>query len=168
MIKEAAYWIEKLDLQKHPEGGYFKETYRSEGIIPQASLEGYSGDRNYSTGIYFLLQGDDFSAFHRISSDEMWHFYVGQALDIYVLDDKTKSIQTIRLGNKIESGEVFQVLIPANHWFAARLVYPDSFALVGCTVAPGFDFQDFEMAEVRTLVEEYPQHRALIEALTMS
>ena len=160
----AEYFIKHLQLQPHPEGGFFKETYRSPGIIPSQSLPEFNGDRHYSTAIYFLLQQGDFSAFHRIKSDECWHFYEGGSLLIHIIDDEG-NYSCIHLGRKIDEGEVFQFVVPAGSWFASEPGPGTNFTLVGCTVAPGFDFADFEMATAENLLKEYPQHRSLIERL---
>jgi predicted cupin superfamily sugar epimerase len=160
----AEYFIQHLQLQPHPEGGFFKETYRSSGIIPLQSLTGFNGDRHYSTAIYFLLEQGNFSAFHRIKSDECWHFYEGDTLLIHVIDNKGNYSCT-RLGRKIDEGEMFQFVVPAGCWFASETAPETSFALVGCTVAPGFDFADFEMANAENLSKEYPQHESLIRRL---
>jgi predicted cupin superfamily sugar epimerase len=161
----AEYFIKHLQLQPHPEGGFFKETYRSPGIIPSQSLSSdFNGDRHYSTAIYFLLQKGDFSAFHRISSDECWHFYEGGTLFIHVVDEDGKYSCTC-LGRKIHEGEVFQFVVPAKCWFASEPAPGTDFALVGCTVAPGFDFADFEMAKAEILLKRFPQHDALIHRL---
>jgi uncharacterized protein len=165
LMKPAAYWIDQLKLTAHPEGGFYREMYRSEESIPQEGLPNrFSGARSFSTGIYFLLRSQDFSAFHRIHSDEMWHFYAGSSLTIYVLDGD--SLGTHRLGLAIEEGERPQVVIPAGKWFAARVNHPDSYVLAGCTVAPGFDFKDFELADRASLLNEIPSQRAIIEQFT--
>lgn len=161
----AAYFIKHLQLQPHPEGGFFKETYRSEGIITLPCLPApFNAERNYSTAIYFLLQQGDFSAFHRISSDECWHFYEGDSLLIHVIDEEGK-YSYIRLGRKIHEGELFQFVVPAQCWFASEPAPGTEFTLVGCTVAPGFDFADFEMADEENLLKEYPQHASVIQRL---
>lgn len=160
----ADYFIKHLNLQPHPEGGFFKETYRSAGLIPSQSLPGFDGERSYSTAIYFLLEQGNFSAFHRIKSDECWHFYEGGSLLIHVIDNKG-NYSCIRLGKKMDEGEVFQFVVPAGYWFASEPTAETEFVLVGCTVAPGFDFADFEMANEKNLSEEYPQHAPLIHRL---
>jgi predicted cupin superfamily sugar epimerase len=166
-MKPASYWVEKYSLLPHPEGGYYAETYRSvEKIERQALPDRFPGDRSFSTGIYFLLEGSQFSAFHRIKSDEMWHFYAGEALDIFVIDTETGNLEVIKLGNDPEREEVFQALVPAGAWFASRPCQGSSYALVGCTVSPGFDFQDFEMADREELTKQYPQHHKLIQEMT--
>lgn len=162
MHQTAAYWIEKLGLQQHPEGGYFKETYRSGGKLPP---DEQGKIRNCATAIYFLLFGDKFSAFHRIRSDEMWHFYDGDPVEIFYFDH-TGVLHTMLLGNDMEQGATFQTWIPGGCWFASRMAVSDGYALVGCTVAPGFDFEDFEMADRNQLLKEHPEHAQLIASLT--
>lgn len=154
--------VEKLALLPHPEGGFYKETYRSEMSI---NIENQS--RNLCTSIYFLLTSDNFSAFHRIKSDELWHFYTGHSIEIlYFTPEKT--LKTIRLGNNIEAGEQFQAVVPAGCWFASHIPSQekDSFALVGCTVSYGFDFRDFEMAKREDLHQEFPLFTTVIDAFT--
>ena len=112
--------------------------------------ERFTGDRHFSTAIYFLLEQGNFSAFHKIKSDECWHFYAGQTLHVYVLHDDGK-MEIIKIGNDIAKGELFQFVVPANCWFASRPAAESDFCFVGCTVAPGFDFADFEMAEEKRL-----------------
>lgn len=166
-MKKASYWIEKYNLLDHPEGGYYAETYRSIGLIPQKALTGdFGGDRAYATGIYFLLENHHFSAFHRIKSDEMWHFYQGEALDIFVIYPESGRLEVIKLGDNPDGGETFQAVVPANTWFASRPASGSNYALVGCTVSPGFDFEDFDMADRETLQASFPQHAKLIEELT--
>lgn len=163
----AAYWIERLRLSRHPEGGYYRETYRSSETVSAAALPSRfgAGERSISTAIYFLLDGNDFSAFHRLKSDELWHFHAGSTLTVHIIG-ADGSYQVQRLGNGNGEGEEFQAAISAGSWFAAELERKDSFALVGCTVAPGFDFSDFEMADRDTLIRVFPGHRRIIERLT--
>jgi predicted cupin superfamily sugar epimerase len=164
--KNAQYWIDRLSLSPHPEGGYFRVTYQSSVTIVQDALPSvFHGNRFASTAIYFLLAEKDFSAFHRLASDELWHFYAGSALIVYVIDPEG-SYSVLHLGDGFEAGEVFQAVVKAGCWFASRLKNPAGFALVGCTVAPGFDFADFEMAKRSELTATYPEHRTLIEELT--
>jgi uncharacterized protein len=165
-VNEAGYWITKLDLKAHPEGGYFRQSYVSEVVIAQQALpDGFSGARPASTAIYFLLEGDNFSAFHRLRSDEMWHFYAGSALAVHVIDP-AGGYSSIVLGNDPRAGQVFQALVKARCWFASHLADWEGWALVGCTVAPGFDFEDFEMGKREELNARYPQHREVIKRLT--
>jgi len=164
-MKTAKYWITKLNLEKHPEGGWFKEVYRSVEMISAKCLSGsFYGARNISTSIYYLLEGDDFSAFHRIKSDEIWHYYAGNS-SIEIITIRNGEIEIQQLGNQSEEGHVFQFVVPAETWFAARVGNKKGFALVGCTVSPGFHFDDFELAG-KNLIDEFPllenQIRSLI------
>jgi len=158
--------ITHLKLQPHPEGGYYAETYRSKEIIPQAVLPGrFAGERNFSTAIYFLIPAGQFSAFHRIQADELWHFYEGQPLHVYVIHPQG-NMEFIRLGNNVAMGETFQAMVPAGCWFASEPATANGYCLVGCTVAPGFDFTDFELAQREILEEYYPEHKDFIRQLT--
>jgi predicted cupin superfamily sugar epimerase len=164
-MTNAQHWIAGLQLQPHPEGGYYRQTYRSPEVVAKAHLpERFAGDRVFSTAIYYLLTGRDKSAFHRIKSDEGWHFYDGSPLTIHVLDGQG-NYSTIQLGRSLPAGEVPQAVVNAGDLFGATVNNPDSYTLVGCTVAPGFDFADFEMPSREELLKRYPQHRALIEQL---
>ncbi|WP_240732099.1 cupin domain-containing protein [Geobacter sp. FeAm09] len=163
----AAYWAEKLDLLRHPEGGWFRETYRAAETIPEAGLPTrFQGERAFSTAIHFLLERDDFSALHRLKSDEVWHFYDGGPLTVHLMTPDGQ-YRPLRLGRDPEKGERFQAVAPAGCWFGAEVAAgPGDFALVGCTVAPGFDFSDFELAGQADLTGLFPQHAALIRRLT--
>ena len=166
MHYSAAYWREQLKLESHVEGGSFRETYRSEWVLDLATLPaGMNGSRNASTCIYFLLEEGQFSAFHRIAADEIWHFYDGHTLTIYEIAPGGKLLAH-KLGRDVSNGESLQVIIPAGNWFAARVEAPGEYALAGCTVAPGFDFADFELAEKAPLQAAYPDHAVLIDTLT--
>jgi uncharacterized protein len=162
VAQDAQYWIRHLQLTPHPEGGFFRQTYRAELILPGEALPGFSGARAASTAIYFLLEGENFSAFHRLRSDEIWHFYLGSPLVVDVIEPEG-SYRSFRLGGNLPAGEVFQGVVRAGCWFASHVADGKSWALVGCTVAPGFDFQDFELAGRAHLLARYPQHRAVIE-----
>ena len=154
--------IQQYGLRPHPEGGWYKETYKSSEYIPAAALPERFGDsRAFSTAIYFLLQQNEFSAFHRIKSDECWHFYAGDALVIYVIKQDRK-LDIISLGNDILNGQLFQYTVPANCWFASKPAAGSNWCFVGCTVAPGFDFTDFELADASTLSDIYPDHKSII------
>ena len=157
--------IERLGLLRHPEGGWFRETYRSAEETPGAALpERFGGSRSFSTAIYFLLERGDISALHRIKSDEIWHFYAGSAVLVHVISPDG-GYTARRLGPDPESGDSFQLVVPAGSWFGAEVI-EGAFTLVGCTVAPGFDFADFEMADRRALTELYPGHSEIIRRLT--
>lgn len=158
--------IEHLKLIPHPEGGFYKETFRSEGSISKSELgEYYSGARSYSTAIYFLLTSDSFSAFHRINQDEFWHHYDGAAINVHVIDPEGNYSCT-RVGKDMKNGEVPQFVVKGGCWFASEVSDNSPFSLVGCTVSPGFDFDDFELAERESLIEAYPIHAEIISRLT--
>jgi uncharacterized protein len=162
---KAQDWIDHLRLEPHPEGGFYRETYRAALTLPQSALPGHGGARAASTAIYFLLAGDQFSAFHRIRSDEVWHFYAGSSLAVHVITPEGEYQQHL-LGSDPANGEHVQAVVPTGCWFGSSLRQMDTYALVGCTVAPGFDFADFEMAKRDDLTAQYPQHRGIIERLT--
>ncbi|MDT7833375.1 cupin domain-containing protein [Flavobacteriaceae bacterium S356] len=158
--------IKELGLLEHPEGGYFKETYRSTGEISNVELgQKYKGDRNYSTGIYFLLTSEKFSAFHKINQDEMWHFYKGAPLLLHMIS-KEGEYTSVIIGNDFDKGEVPQYVVKGGDWFAAEVIGDNTYTLVGCTVAPGFDFADFVLPERKELAKQFPQHQEIITKLT--
>lgn len=164
--RAAAYWIQHLKLERHPEGGAYARVYTSGLLLKQISLpKGFKGTRPVCTHIYYLLQQNEFSAFHRIRSDELWHFYDGDALKIYELD-KDGSLTEHVLGLEIEDGQIPFCVIKTGNWFAAELLPNSDYALVGCTVSPGFDFGEFELAEKEKLILQYTQHKELIRRLT--
>lgn len=152
--------IEQLQLVPHPEGGYYKETYRAGDTLPDRKNE----KRNISTAIYFLLMDTNRSRFHRIQSDELWFFHIGEPVEIHVIQKNT--LHTIVLGNDLLKGHVLQATVPANCWFASSVQNEKGFSLVSCTVAPGFDFADFELAERNTLTHEFPHLKNIIEQFT--
>ena len=140
----AADWVKALNLQPHPEGGYFRETYRSA----------------HSTAIYFLLERGQISALHRIASDEAWHFYAGSPLTVFVIHPDGQR-EDIHLGTSS-----FQAVVPGGCWFGARVDDGGDYALVGCTVAPAFEFEDFELGTRANLVSQFPRHRDILAQLT--
>ena len=156
MTDSAEFWISELNLIPHPEGGFFREVYRSGETIENLPVR-YRGSRCFSTSIYFLLRGNQFSAFHRIKSDETWHFYAGCKLEIFCLDE-LKGFTKISLGQNLQNHETVQYTILQNTWFAAQPAIDSSYALVGCTVAPGFEFDDFEMGKLERLTDKFPDH----------
>lgn len=165
-METSAEIVEKLKLQPHPEGGYFRETYRSKGIIPLSALEhDFTGDRNYSTGIYFLITAGNFSAFHRIVQDEMWHFYKGDPMQLHIIHPDG-NYECVTVGNDLSSGQAPQYTVIGGSWFASEVKPGGQFSLMGCTVAPGFDFADFEMPSRTELTQRFPQHKDLITKLT--
>ena len=168
---KAAELVNALGLQPHPEGGYFRETYRAGETIAGAALHRrFGGERSISTAIHFLLETGQRSRFHRIKADEVWHFYTGDPLIVVEIDSAGR-LKTTKLGGDLASGAVFQHVVPVGAWFGATLAEagrldPMGFALVGCTVAPGFDFADFELANRTALLAEYPAHQGWIRHLT--
>ncbi len=166
MDKGAREWIEQLGLRRHPEGGFFREIYRSEGAIPAGALpERYGSERSFSTAIYFLLPGDEISAFHRLQSDELWFFHVGAPILIYVLC-ADGGIERKTLGAQCCEGQTPMCVLERGKYFAAELGGDKSFSLVSCVVAPGFEFADFELAEREQLLRDYPEHHDIIQRLT--
>ena len=165
MEPNADFWIEKLGLVEHPEGGYFCETYRSSEQIARDGLPSrFTGTRLVSTAIYYLLRGNQCSALHRLRADELWHHYAGSSLTLFLIDP-SGDFSELRLGPDVSRGGHFQVVVPAGCWFGATVDDPDSFSLVGCTVAPGFSPEDFELGKRDVLLAQYPQHAAVIERL---
>lgn len=156
-MADATTWIDRLELEPHPEGGYYKRTYRSAVSVAGDELPNHHGDRPTATAIYYLLEADDYSAFHRLASDELWQFHHGSPLTLYLLGD---CLTQIELGR-----DRFQAVIPAGTWFGAEITTDEGFALVGCVVTPGFDFEEFELAGPE-LTEKYPAHREIIDRLT--
>jgi uncharacterized protein len=158
--------VEQLVLSRHPEGGWFRESYRCTESIPKEGLpQGFGGSRSVCTGIYFLLQRGEISALHRIKSDELWHFYAGTGLTIQVITRSGEHLE-LKLGRDLDAGESFQAMVPAGCWFGAEVSGAGEYALVGCTVAPGFDFADFEMGKRGELLRDFPDMEEVIVRLT--
>ena len=160
----ADYWIEKLELSHHPEGGYFRETYRSKNSYEFCKSPVFSGNRAYATAIYYLLTGNERSKLHRIKSDEIWFYHAGIPLTVYLFHD-VGFMSTFTL----DSGTgTFQGTVPANTWFGARLESssPEAYTLTSCVVSPGFDFSDFTLADRDSLTRKFPHHASLINDLT--
>lgn len=166
MTATAAEIIGRLGLVRHPEGGWFRESYRSAETIAAAALPGrFTAARSLSTSIYFLLEQGDISAFHRIKSDELWYFHTGAPLTIHIIS-ADGVYRAELLGGDLDAGAVYQAVVPAGSWFGAELAGDGAFALVGCAVSPGFDFTDFELAGRAALEQQFPGHAALIRRLT--
>jgi len=157
--------IQRHGLEPHPEGGWYKQTYKShEQVDAEALPRRFGASRVFSTAIYFLLEKGNFSAFHRIKSDECWHFYTGDPLLIYIIE-QTGELKVISLGSDTEKGQSFQYVVPANCWFASSPAPQSKYCFVGCTVSPGFEFEDFELANATALSVMYPQHKSIIMEL---
>ncbi|MDP2599522.1 MAG: cupin domain-containing protein [Deltaproteobacteria bacterium] len=158
--------VKTFGLLPHPEGGFFKETYRDARKIEKEALpEKFKGDRNISTAIYFLLPKGTKSRLHRIHADEVWHFYLGGSLTIVQIAPDGK-MEKITLGSDVNKDEKLQYVVPAGYWFGAYPNEGGQFSLVGCTVSPGFDFADFEMGKREELLKQYPNAQKEIEFLT--
>ena len=159
MNSKAQQRIRRLQLLSHPEGGWYRETYRASEMVQ------YNGQpRSASTAIYFLLEAGQISTLHRIDADEQWHHYEGQRLRIHVLTEDGYTSHV--LGPLDMEGAQPHCWVPAGAWFGAEVIEPDGFALVGCTVAPGFEFSAFELADAETLIKTWPDQAALIQRMT--
>jgi predicted cupin superfamily sugar epimerase len=164
--------VERLGLMPHPEGGYYRETHRDSARVARLGPDDArtaQAARAASTAIYYLLCDGAYSAWHRIDADEVWHFYAGGPLDIHMLDEAGR-LSTCRLGDALAHAEArFQVAVPAGYWFAAECAAApagdERFAFVGCTVAPGFEFSAFELADIPALITRYPAHATLLTRL---
>ena len=165
-MRSFEYWMNKLQLKPHPEGGYFRETYRSDSRVQQIDTSQMDLPvRSACTSIFYLLGENDISMFHRLSADEIWYFHHGTTLLIHSIDHDGEHL-THRLGSELHNGDTLCQIIPSETWFGAELEDKSGFALVSCVVAPGFEFDDFEMAERETLLSTYPQHAEVISRLT--
>ena len=153
--------IETLQLQPHPEGGWYRETYRSAETL----VNNNGAKRNVCTAIYFLLEGKDKSHFHRIESDETWFFHSGETLEVLMIEDG--ELMTVLLGNNLSKGEMPQFTVPARTWFAAKIKSGTGYSLISCTVAPGFDFADFELAERDKLSNDFSELKNVIREFTI-
>ena len=160
--KSAEFWIKKLNLQEHPEGGYYIEVHRSEILV---GLHRNKSFRSACTVIYYLLKGDQFSSFHMLMSDETWHFCLGSSITLHIIKGDG-ALSEIKLGMNFDDNEGFQAIIGSGSWFAASVNDVSSYSLVGCTVSPGFDYRDWKMANIKSLTKLYPQHKAVIEKYT--
>ena len=183
MNSETKYLIGKLNLTKlYEEGGYYRETYRSEKSILIDSFDNRNNKnkhyclseinddvdstnmRSTFTLIYYLLDGDQFSAFHKVRFDEVWHFYKGSTVSLYLLTD-SKEILSVQLGDNLDNNEHIHYVIKGNTWFAAEINDKSSYSLIGCSVSPGFDFKDFNLGSKSELKKIYPQHEFIIDKL---
>lgn len=165
-VKSVDELVRRLELARHPEGGWYRETYRSgESVAGSALPERFGGPRSFCTSIYFLLEQGDISALHRIKSDEIWHFYTGAALIVHVLTPQGEHLE-LKVGPDYAAGESFQIVVEAGCWFGAEVSSPGEYSLVGCTVAPGFDFEDFQLGNRSDLQRKYPRHKEIIKRLT--
>ena len=161
----AQYWVSKLGLLPHPEGGYYKRTFESEEHTSDQELTvNFVGKRKLYTSIYFLLTSNDVSHFHRLKSDELWYYHAGSPLTIHIIDENGE-YEEIKLGMNLDNGEVPQALVPKNSIFGSSVMEEDTCSLVGCMVSPGFEFQDFELFTQSELLTKYPKHEEIIMKL---
>ena len=164
--RDAAGWVAALGLQPHPEGGHFRETYRSPEALAATALPGrFGASRALSTAIYYLLKAGDHSRLHRLLADEVWHLYEGGPLHLHMIT-VSGDYRRLTLGRDVDRGETYQCVVPNGCWFGAEPGEGAAFVLVGCTVAPGFDFADFEMGTRGALLAAFPQHRELVMRFT--
>ncbi len=159
MENNAQYWIKKLELVRHIEGGFYKQIYASKKQCQE------HGNRNLATCIFYLLDGNDFSAFHKINGDEIWHFFIGSSLTIYIFNEKDSKLKIVKLGKDLDKGENLQLIINEGNWFAAEVNDKSAFTLVGCTVIPGFEFKNFRLAKKKSLLLKFPSYKGIIEKL---
>lgn len=159
--------ITTFQLQAHPEGGHYVRTFASKQNVRSCDRKRYEDDvRCAGSAIYYAIKGNDFSAWHHIKSDEIWHYYKGSAIRLYVLLENGE-LQIHCLGDPaIQTGAQFQIAIPGDTWFAAENINTHQSSFVGCTVSPGFEFADFQLANRDELIAMYPQHREIISRLT--
>jgi hypothetical protein len=164
-MSRAESWIRRLGLEPHPEGGHYREIYRSPEVVPRAGLPArFPGERAFATSIYFLLSAGQVSRFHRLKADEVWHLYEGGPAVLHVLDPGT-GYRGLRLGLDAGRGEAPQLVIPAGCWFAVELEPGADLLLAGCTMAPGFEFADFELGRGEDLRTAFPAQADLIGRL---
>jgi hypothetical protein len=161
MNDDLRLWIDRLGLIPHPEGGYYRETFRSSIMV---DLERFEGERELATSIYFLITDSVPSRFHRLRGEEIWNWHAGSALTLHLLDPTSGLYSSVRLGENVVDGDRFQHVVPAGIWFGATVA--DGFALAGCTVIPGFRFTDFEMGEPEELLARFPESVDVIRRLT--
>ena len=165
-MQDAHYWISKLNLNEHPEGGYYREVYRSGELIDGIYLKNKrKGERNLATSIYFLLKSTEKSLLHRLKSDETWYYHHGAPIHLYCIDFQG-NLKEIVVGPDIENHEHPQYTIPEGTIFGGLVSAQNTFCLSSCMVAPGFSFEDFQMLSREFMLDKYPRHREIILKLT--
>ncbi len=163
-VQKAASLIKELNLQPHPEGGFYKSTVQSNIMVEHEEVLTKDKQRPLYTSIYFLLRSEDISHLHRLKSDELWYFHGGSPLTVHIIY-KDGTYEALKLGLDVEKGERPQILVPKNCIFGSSVDEENTFSLVGCMVAPGFDFNDFELFTQKELLQQYPQHESVIRRL---
>jgi predicted cupin superfamily sugar epimerase len=165
-MRGADFWIRRLRLEPHPEGGHFRESYRAgESLAPGALPPRFTGARATGTAIFYLLRAGERSRLHRLHADEVWHFYDGGPLVLHLFGPGG-GYESQVLGRDVERGERLQIVVPHGVWFGGEPAPGSAFSLAGCTVAPGFDYRDFQLGRRDALIASFPAHRALIEHMT--
>lgn len=162
-MKDYRNIIERLKLLPHPEGGYYRRNWQSLSKVQAQDASGMAinTERSVGSAIFYLLPSHEVCHWHKIACDEMWHFYHGSSLRIYLLNP-IHGLQEFQLGVNLMQGELPQFIIPRDTWFCAEVVEQDSYSLCGCTLWPSFSYADFELAEHQKLIDEFPAHRELI------
>ena len=150
------YWIDKLNLERHTEGGYFREVYRKKADVQGGDL---------ATSIYYLLPSGEASKLHRLENDEVWYYHYGSPLILYFITPQGKA-ESYLLGPEVEQGHHFSKVIPARTIFGAEVRDPDTFSLVSCNMSPGFDYDDFELMDRKKMLTLYPEYADMIHKLT--
>lgn len=158
--------ISLFGLKKHPEGGYYRRTYVSSEIIAGSALPlRFKGERSLSSSIYYLVTSDDFSAFHRINQDEIWHYYEGSSVSIHIIEPAGNYYKLL-IGKDYGEGQEPQAVIPAGCYFAASVNEPASYCFVGCTLSPAFDYSDLDITKREEMLIRFPQHQRIIMSYT--
>lgn len=155
-------WIDYYQLEPHPEGGFFNQVEKPKDMLD----EGNGKFRARYTSIYFLLTHDNPSRFHRLTSDEIWYYHTGSPLTVHMISPEGE-YSSVELGTNLNSGQVLQYTVPKGYLFGSTVEETDSYALVSCMVAPGFEYDDFELFERAEMLNEYPQHAEIIKRLTL-
>jgi hypothetical protein len=167
-MQKAEFWIRHLDLKRHPEGGWYRETYRSKGSYDFGDESPFGSSRAFATSIHYLLEQGDRSRLHRIHSDELWFFHAGSPLEVFLFPERGTP-SSFTLGGSPDCGQVLHDWVPADCSFGARMnegAAEGTYSLVSCVVAPGFDFRDFSFSDREQLIEQFPSHERIINALT--
>ncbi|WP_404330777.1 cupin domain-containing protein [Mesobacillus maritimus] len=163
--RDPQFYISKLGLTPHQEGGYYRETFQSTEMTSDKELiVDFEGKRRLYTSIYFLLTSNDISHFHRLKSDELWYFHAGSPLTIHMIEENGE-YKEMKLGLNLDEGEIPQALVPKNSIFGSSVMDEDTFSLVGCMVSPGFEYKDFELFTQSELLLKYPQHKDIIRKM---
>ena len=165
-MKDYRNVIERLNLLPHPEGGYYRRNWQSQLQAEAKDATGKSVHpiRSIGSSILYLLPSNEVCAWHRVACDEMWHYYNGSGLKMYLLNSFT-GLSEHSLGMDIEKGQLPQLIIPRNTWFCGEVLDNEAYSFCGCTLWPSFSYADFELAEQHKLLDEFPAHKELINRI---